>query len=96
MSEPSLPSLDFLESPPTAVGSQPDAAPDPDLVLPQATADALLALDGVDGAWIESDAHGQRFVVLHYAKPGQPAHLPATVAGLQVRVVGGEPIRAGG
>ncbi len=94
MSLPDPPGLDFLANPPEPVG-QP-AAPDPDDLLPQAVANGLLQLDGVDGAWIERDVHGQRFVVLHYAKPGQPGHLPRMVNGLAVRVVGGGPIRAGG
>lgn len=94
MSQPDPPGLDFLHSPPEPVGGP--AAPDPDDLLPQPVADGLLKLDGVAGAWIERDARGQRFVVLHYAKPGQPGHLPTQVNGLAVRVVGGGPIKAGG
>lgn len=94
MSHPEPPGLDFLASPPEPVGQA--VAPDPDDLLPQAVADGLLKLEGVDGAWIERDVHGQRVVVLHYARPGRPDHLPALVSGLQVRVVGGEPIKAGG
>lgn len=94
MSYPEPPGLDFLAVPPEPVGQA--VAHDPDDLLPQAVADGLLKLDGVDGAWIERDAHGQRFVVLHYARPGHPGHLPTLVNGLSVRVVGGEPIKAGG
>jgi hypothetical protein len=54
----------------------------------------LLALDGVEGAWIERDAQGQAVVVLHYGRPGHPSHLPASVSGMPTRIVGGEPIRA--
>lgn len=94
MSQPEPPDLDFLAIPPEPAGQA--AAPDPDDLLPQSVADGLLKLDGVDGAWIERDVHGQRFVVLHYARPGRPDHLPGLVNGLAVRVVGGEPIKAGG
>jgi hypothetical protein len=89
-------SLDFLQGEPEPV--RPDAQsakPDPADVLPHAVAERLMALDGVDGAWVERDAQGGRVVVLHYSKPGRPTHLPATAHGLPVRVVGGEPIRAG-
>jgi len=89
-------SLDFLQGEPEPVRAGSSATPDPADRLPQAVADELTRLDGVDGAWIERDASGQRFVVLHYSKPGRPKHLPASVQGLPVRVVGGEPIRAGG
>lgn len=94
MTQTDPPGLDFLAGPPEPVG-QP-VAPDPDDLLPQAVADGLLKLDGVDGAWIERDAHGQRFVVLHYSRPGSAGNLPTLVNGLPVRVVGGEPIKAGG
>ena len=88
-------SLDFLQGDPEPVGPGSTAAPDPADRLPQPVADELMRLDGVDGVWVERDANGQRFVVLHYSKPGQPKHLPEMVRGLKVRVVGGEPIRAG-
>ena len=88
-------SLDFLQGEPEPVQPGSAATPDPADRLPQAVSDQLMRLDGVDGAWIERDAHGQRVVVLHYSKPGPPTHLPATAHGLPVRVVGGEPIRAG-
>lgn len=89
-------SLDFLQGEPEPVRPGASAAPDPADTLPQTVADELTRLDGVDGAWIERDANGQRFVVLHYSKPGQPGHLPGMVRGLPVRIVGGAPIRAGG
>ena len=89
------PDLDFLSGDPEPV--QPQSAPhDSADVLPQAEADALLALEGVDGAWIETDTQGRRVVVLHYSRPDPPSHLPTQVRGLPVRVVGGGPIRAGG
>jgi len=85
--------LGFLAGEPEPVRPQagPPAAED---VLPQAVADRLLMLDGVDGAWIERDAQGQAVVVLHYSRAGHPAHLPASVSGMPTRIVGGEPIRA--
>lgn len=95
---PSVPpssSLAFLQGDPAAVPPQSPLQGSDD-VLPQALADELLRLDGVDGAWIERDEQGLRFVALHYSRPGRPSHLPSTVHGLPVRIVGGEPIRAGG
>lgn len=94
MALPPVPAdLGFLAGDPEPVRPQagPPAVAD---VLPQAVADRLLALDGVDGAWIERDAQGQAMVVLHYSRPGQPSHLPASVSGMPTRIVGGEPIRA--
>ena len=94
---PPPPELGFLAHDPEPVDPQlPQAQPDPADTLPQPVADRLLQLDGVDGAWIERDAGGHRVVVLHYSRSGTPTHLPPTVQGLPVRVVGGEPIRAGG
>lgn len=93
--------LGFLHDAPEPVQPGPrgqpggTASPDHADVLPQVRADALLALAGVDGAWIERDARGRRFVVLHLNSSGPTAHLPNTVDGLPVRLVGGEPIRAG-
>lgn len=88
--------IDFLRGAPAPVDPHSlQAAPDPADVLPQAVADRLLEIDGVDVAWIERDAQSRRVVVLHYSKPGVPGHLPASVEGLPTRVVGGEPIRAG-
>ncbi len=87
--------LDFLQGDPAPVDPK-QAQPNADDVLPQHVADALLQLDGVDGAWIERDAQGQRFVALHYSRPGHPTHLPTTAHGLPTHIVGGEPIRAGG
>lgn len=89
--------LDFLSGPPSPVersnGEWTRKRPLPSDVLPQSVADQLLGLDGVDGVWIERDAAGQRFVCLHYSRPDQPLHLPGTVQGMMVKVVGGEPIR---
>ena len=59
MSHPEPPGLDFLASPPEPVGQA--VAPDPDDLLPQAVADGLLKLEGVDGAWIE-----RVFRILHF------------------------------
>ena len=88
-------SLDFLQGEPEPVQPGSSTTPDPADLLPQAVAEQLMTLDGIDGTWIERDARGQRVVVLHYSKPGRPTHLPAIAHGLPVRVVGGEPIRAG-
>ena len=84
--------LDFLSGPPTPVGEV--EPPNPADFLPQSTADALLKLEGVVGAWIERDAAGQRLVALHVSTPTTPDHLPDQVEGMPVKVVGGEPIRA--
>ncbi|MFN3861107.1 MAG: hypothetical protein ACK4R2_06515 [Roseateles sp.] len=86
--------LGFLSLDPEPVGSQ--AQPTAEDVLPQPVADQLLRLPGVDGAWIERDAQGRRVVVLYYSRPGQPTHLPGEVEGMPTRIIGGEPIRAGG
>lgn len=88
-------SLDFLAGDPQPVNGGSNAAEDPQDRLPPAVVDRLMGLAGVDGVWIERDAAGQRHVVLHYTPKGSTAHLPGTVQGLPVRVVGGEPIRAG-
>jgi hypothetical protein len=88
-------SLDFLQGEPEPVRPGSSATPEPADLLPQAVAEQLMKLDGVDGAWIERDAQGGRVVVLHYSKPGAATHLPASAHGLPVKVVGGEPIRAG-
>ncbi|MDE2413957.1 MAG: hypothetical protein KGM60_04280 [Comamonadaceae bacterium] len=88
-------STDFLDLPPLPVTQQvagvAGGAADR---LPQAVIDKVMGIPGVDGVWIERDATGQRVVVLHYTPRGSRAHLPATVAGLPTRIVGGEPIRA--
>jgi hypothetical protein len=96
MNTPPPPDLSFLQGEPEPVGRARHAGstPSPDDVLPQNLADALLAIAGVDGAWIERDAAGQRFVALHCA--GTPVALPEHAHGLPVRVVGRGPIRAGG
>ncbi|GEM_PF-3087652 len=93
--------LDFLHAPPEPVEPAARAAPHRPATpatdtLPAATVERLMRLPGVDGVWVERDAGGQRVVVLHHSPPGPAAHLPRVVAGLPVRVVGGEPIRAGG
>ena len=87
------PGLDFLRGEPQPVDESraPAAAED---VLPQDVADRLLRLSGVDGAWIETDSRGRRVVVLHYSLPGRPNHLPPSVRGMPVKIVGGEPISA--
>jgi hypothetical protein len=94
---PSSP-LDFLHAPPEPVAPAAHAgrAPPAADTLPAATVERLMRLPGVDGVWVERDASGQRVVVLHHSPPGPAPHLPRAVAGLPVRVVGGEPIRAGG
>lgn len=89
--------LDFLQGAPQPVDP---AAPDPGAAeeaadrLPEAVVTQLMSLPGVDGVWVERAATG-RVVVLHYTPGGSAPHLPATVEGMPVRVVGGEPIRAG-
>jgi len=88
--------LDFLQADPSPVShSAAQAAVDPADVLAQSSADRLLALDDVVGAWIERDAQGRRQVCVHVSRPGGGAGVPATVDGLPTRIVGGEPIRAG-
>lgn len=89
-------SLDFLQGDPQPAGAGPAPAEDPADRLPQAVVDQVMRLPGVDGVWIERDAAGRRHVVLHYTPQGPTGHLPRTVHGLPTRVVGGEPIRAGG
>lgn len=86
--------LGFLTGAPEPVGAE--AHPSPEDILSQPVADRLLQLPGVDGAWIEKDAQGRRVVVLYYSRPGPASHLPAEVEGMPTRVIGGEPIRAGG
>ena len=88
--------LDFLHEPPQPVDAGAPPQPAAADVLPAATVERLMRLPGVDGVWIEHDASGQRVVVLHHSPPGPAPHLPRSVAGLPVRVVGGESIRAGG
>lgn len=89
--------LDFLQGEPQPVdataadsGTAEEAADR----LPEAVVERLMSLAGVDGVWVERAATG-RVVVLHYTPGGPAPHLPATVEGMPVRVVGGEPIRAG-
>ena len=89
-------SLNFLQGDAEPIPPGSSATPNPADRLPQAVADRLIQLDGVVGVWIERDAQGQRFVALHYSKPGHPSHLPTTVEGLPVHIVGGAPINAGG
>jgi hypothetical protein len=89
------PDLKFLQGEPEPVGPQ-GSTPSPEDVLPPAVAEALMLIEGVDGAWIERDAAGQRFVALHCRSAQHARHLPATAHGLPVRVVGSGPIRAGG
>ena len=84
--------LGFLSGDPAPVGAS--ASPSAEDQLPQPVADRLLQLAGVEGAWIERDARGQRVVVLYYGRPGQPSHLPSQVEGMPTRIIGGEPIRA--
>jgi len=89
--------LDFLSGPPTPVNPDPIEAmerPSSKDILPQAVADHLLRLKGVDGAWIEQNRSGERVVVLHYSPADPPLHLPSRVEGMAVKIVGGEPIRA--
>ncbi len=86
-------SLDFLKHDPAPAGAV--AGADPSDVLPQDVADRLLEIDGVDGAWIERDARGQREVVVYMSRPGDPGGVPSRVAGLVTRIVRGGPIRAG-
>ena len=62
--------------------------------LPAKQVAALMALQGVDGVWIEREPDGQRVVVIHYTPSARPTHLPQQVNGLPTRIVGGEPIRA--
>ena len=86
--------LGFLQGDPAPVSQRAASArPNPLDVLPQDTADELLRLDGVVGAWIERDEHGQRYVALHTSRPMPASALPAHAAGLPTRIVGGEPIR---
>lgn len=93
MPKPHQPGLDFLRGDPRPVDLHSAPGADAD-VLPQDVADRLLRLSGVDGAWIETDARGRRVVVLHYSRPGRPSHLPPSVQGMPVKIVGGEPISA--
>jgi hypothetical protein len=88
-------SLDFLQDAPEPVtpAAASSRAPAGDR-LPQPTADRLLQLPGVDGAWIERDARGGPVVVIHYSPGGPTDHLPRIVDGLPTRIVGGGPIRA--
>ena len=86
-------SLDFLSRPPAPTDPTQSSSRGREEQLPQSTIDKLMALRGVDGVWIEMDASGERYVVLHYSPPGVPSHLPATVEGMKTRIVGGEPIR---
>ncbi|MDR6859870.1 hypothetical protein [Variovorax guangxiensis] len=88
-------SLDFLQTEPVPVTSRP-ASPTVDAQdrLPQGVVDRLMKIPGVDGVWVERDAQGKRFVVLHYTPKGPARNLPSSVEGLPTRIVGGEPIRA--
>lgn len=90
-----LGSLDFLHGDPAPV--QPGSTtpvPDAGDRLPAKQVAALMALQGVDGVWIEREPDGQRVVVIHYTPSARPTHLPQQVNGLPTRIVGGEPIRA--
>jgi hypothetical protein len=89
------PDLGFLQGDPEPVDPrQPGAGASAADRLPQAEADRLTALDGVDGAWIERDANDKPVVVLHANRPGPMPHLPSSVLGMPTRIVGGAPIRA--
>lgn len=92
---PKLGSLDFLHGDPAPVqpGSA-TAAHDATDRLPAKQVAALMALQGVDGVWIEREPDGRRVVVIHYTPSARPTHLPRQVNGLPTRIVGGEPIRA--
>ena len=88
--------LDFLQGDPAPVArADAQARVDPADVLAQPSADRLLAIDDVVGAWIERDAHGKREVCVHVSRPGGGAGVPRVVDGMPTRIVGGEPIRAG-
>lgn len=88
--------LDFLQGDPAPVTPGAGAAEDPADRLPAATVARLMKLAGVDGVWIERLASGERVVVLHHTPPGSTSHLPEQVHGMATKIVGGEPIRAGG
>lgn len=89
-------SLDFLSADPAPVTAADAAAGDGDSGprLADAQVQALMALRGVDGVWIEREPSGEAVVVIHYTPRDHPNHLPQTVNGLRVRIVGGEPVRA--
>jgi len=94
--QPDLGPLDFLQGAPApaeATDGAPEGAASAADRLPDAVVEALMALPGVDGVWIERDG-AERVVVLHHTPGGPAPHLPARVEGLAVRIVGGEPIRA--
>ena len=88
--------LDFLQGDPAPVAPAPRTAEDPADRLPAATVSKLMKLAGVDGVWVERLPSGERVVVLHHTPKGSTAHLPKQVNGMATKVVGGEPIRAGG
>lgn len=89
-----LGSLDFLSGDPAPVTPGDAAASDSGPQLAASQVKALMALRGVDGVWVERKSNGEAVVVIHYTPRDQPTHLPLTVNGLRVRIVGGEPIRA--
>ncbi len=53
-----------------------------------------MRIPGVDGVWVEVDAKGQREVVVYVTDLKQKVAVPAVVAGMPTRIIGGEPIRA--
>lgn len=95
MTSPSKPGpLDFLKGDPVPVSPAAAAPEDPADRLPEATVKRLMAINGVDGVWLERIPGGKRVVVLHYTPKGSTTHLPKQVDGMPTRIVGGEPIRA--
>ncbi|MBL8329525.1 MAG: hypothetical protein JNJ71_11770 [Rubrivivax sp.] len=88
--------LDFLQGDPQPVPVPPDeAALEPQgLRLPQAQIDALMAVPGVQGVWVEGADSASAVVVVHVDGSWQPFSVPRTVLGWPVRIHRGGPIRA--
>lgn len=88
--------LAFLHADPLPVApSADDVSLEPrGLRLPQSIVDALMALPGVQGVWVEGESEAQAVVVVHVDASWQPYTVPRLVNGWPVRIDRGGPITA--
>lgn len=88
--------LAFLNADPLpVVPAVSDASLEPQgLRLPQSTIDALMAVKGVQGVWVEGAAADQAVVVVHVDASWKPYSVARQINGWPVRIDRGGPIKA--